>query len=75
MNSKNLIYRGVGRVAKGRSKGTGNREQGTGMAAAAVIKAFPSDQRERFRGRWAGRKAGSEEVVPPAVSLICVLSH
>ena len=45
-----LIYRGVSGIAKGRSKGTGNREQGTGMAADAIVKAFPSDRRERFRG-------------------------
>ena len=54
------------------------REQGTGMAAGAVVKDFP------FRGavgpgesasvRWADRKAGSVEVGPPAVSLVCVRS-
>ena len=45
-------------------------------------KAFPSDRRERFRvcaampmgGRWAGRKAGSDKVVPPAASTVCVVS-
>jgi hypothetical protein len=35
------------------------------MVAGAVVEAFPSDRRERFRGRWAGRKAGSEEVASP----------
>ena len=72
------------RDGAGRPWGIGNREQGTGMAAGAVAKAFPSDRRERFRGgvgpgesasvRWADRKAGSVEVGPPAVSTVCVLS-
>ena len=72
-----LISRGVGGIAKGRSKGTVNREQGTGMAAAAVVKAFP------FRGavgpselasvRWTAA-GGPEEVGPPAVSTVCEIS-
>jgi hypothetical protein len=32
-----LIYRDVSGIAKDRSKGTVNREQGTGMAAAANL--------------------------------------
>ncbi len=28
-------------------------------------KAFPSDRRERFRGRWAAACGGSDEVDPP----------
>ena len=28
-----------------------------------------------FRGRWAGRKAGSDEVGPPAVTPVCTLPH
>ena len=38
---------------------------GEGKWSPGSLKAFPSDRRERFRGRWAGRKAGSEEVVLP----------
>ena len=51
-----LIYRGVGGIAKGRSKGTVNREQGTGMAATALAKAFPRQRSCRFRGRWPSRQ-------------------
>ena len=36
-------------------------------------KAFPSDRRERFRGRWPSA-ARSEEVVSPAITMVCVLS-
>ena len=34
-------------------------------------KAFPSDRRERFRGRWAAACGGSDEVDPPAATLVC----
>ena len=39
---------------------------------AGKPKAFPSDRRERFRGRWAAA-GGSEEVGLPAISLVYVL--
>jgi hypothetical protein len=35
-----------------------------------LSKAFPSDRRERFRGRWAAACGGSEEVGPPAVTMV-----
>ena len=47
---ENLIWLDVGGIARGRSKGTGNREQGTGMAAAAwIMKSYMLYRRRPFR--------------------------